>query len=119
MLKLAILGLGNIASKFVEHVKTLEETGEVKIVAVASRNIEKATAFAEKFGIEKAYGSYDELYQDNEIEAVYIATLNTFHKEQTIACIDANKAVLCEKPFFTSLLIHKKQLTMQKKKMFL
>lgn len=70
--------------------------------AAASRRLESAQNFAKEFGAKKAYGSYNELLQDPEVEAVYIATPNNFHYENAKACLEAGKHVLCEKPFTTS-----------------
>ena len=100
-MKWGILGTGNIASKFARTVNAMGEEGE-SLAAVGSRSIEKARAFAERSGIAKAYGSYEELLSDDEVDAVYIATPNSLHEENTLACIGARKHVLCEKPFTTN-----------------
>ena len=91
-----IIGLGNIAHKFATDLLTIED---VKIYAVASRNQEKANEFASKYNATKAYSSYEALAKDPHIDAVYIATPHTLHKENTILCLDHGIAVLCEKPF--------------------
>lgn len=70
--------------------------------AVASRGVEKAEAFAETWGFEKAYGSYEELLADPEVEVVYVATPNALHRDNVMACLEAGKHVLCEKPMTTS-----------------
>ena len=71
---------------------------DVDVVAVASRNLERARAYASERGIERAYGSYDELFADPEIEAVYISLPNSMHVEWSIRALEAGKHVLCEKP---------------------
>ena len=71
---------------------------DVDVVAVASRNLERARAYASERGIERAYGSYDELFADSEIEAVYISLPNSMHVEWSIRALEAGKHVLCEKP---------------------
>mgnify|MGYP000952611482 FL=1 len=91
-----IIGLGNIAHKFATDLLTIEDA---KIYAVASRNQEKANEFASKYNATKAYSSYEALAKDPHIDAVYIATPHTLHKENTILCLDHGIAVLCEKPF--------------------
>ena len=93
-----IIATGTIADKFARTVNEMKNEGE-KIVAVASRNNENARAFAQKHGIENAFSSYEELASFDGIDAVYIATPNSFHYENTKLCLSKNKNVLCEKPF--------------------
>ena len=69
-----------------------------ELYAIAGRTAEKAEAFKEKWGFEVAYGSYEELLQDPQVEAVYIALPNTLHKEWSIKAAEAKKHILCEKP---------------------
>jgi xylose dehydrogenase (NAD/NADP) len=70
----------------------------VDLVAVASRDQARAEAYALEWGIERAYGSYEALLEDPEIEAVYISLPNTMHCEWSIRAVEAGKHVLCEKP---------------------
>ena len=70
-----------------------------EVRAIASRSLSKAREAAARFGIEKAYGSYEELLADPGIEAVYIPLPNDMHAEWIRRCADAGKHVLCEKPF--------------------
>lgn len=92
-----IIGLGNIASKFA---KTLREMDNVELKAVASRSKEKSEAFGKMYDVQKdkCYGSYEELVNDENIEAVYIAVPHVFHKEISVLSLKNGKAVLCEKP---------------------
>lgn len=90
----AILGAGKIAHKFAQDFAV---TVRGKLIAVAARDPERAKTFATQYHISNSY-SYDELYQSNEVDAVYIATPHNFHYEQSLHCINAGKAVLCEKP---------------------
>ena len=69
-----------------------------ELYAIAGRSIDKAEQFKEKFGFEKAYGSYKELLDDPEVEAVYIALPNTLHYEWAVKAMKSGKHVLCEKP---------------------
>ena len=95
-----IIGLGNIANKFATDLATIENA---ELVAVASRSQENADEFAKKHNSKKAYNSYLDLANDAEVDAVYIATPHSFHKEHAILCLKNKKAVLCEKPFAMNL----------------
>ena len=92
----AILGTGRIAAIFAEGLKALEDA---QLVAAGSRTQEKADAFADRFDIPRRHASYQALAADPDVDVVYIATPHSMHKENTILCLKANKAVLCEKPF--------------------
>jgi predicted dehydrogenase len=72
---------------------------KVDLVAVASREQSRAETYAREWGIERAYGSYDALLEDPEVDAVYISLPNTMHAEWSIRAVEAGKHVLCEKPF--------------------
>ena len=88
-----IIGLGTIAHKFAETFD--QETSE--LAAVASRTSEKAKNFAERYHIPKAYGTYQELLMDEDIDIVYIAVPNRQHIQHILQALHANKHVLCEK----------------------
>lgn len=91
-----ILGLGSIAKKFAIG---LQSAPGARLTAVGSRTREKADAFGQEFGAEKSYGSYAEVANDPDVDAVYVATPHPMHYEDTLLCLRAGKAVLCEKPF--------------------
>jgi len=95
-LRWGILGTGSIATKFAEG---LEAVSGADLVAVGSRAQSTAEAFALKHGASRAHATYEELAQDPEVDAIYIATPHVLHRENTLACIEGKKAVLCEKPF--------------------
>ncbi|MDM0805647.1 Gfo/Idh/MocA family oxidoreductase [Clostridium perfringens] len=92
-LKWGILGPGNIARDFAQALNRVN--GEV--YAVASRNKERAEKFARENNVKKAYGSYDEIIKDENIDIVYIATPHSNHYEYIIKSLNNNKHVLCEK----------------------
>lgn len=94
-LRWGILAPGGIARTFTKDLIL----GGFAVTAVGSRSLERSRAFAEEFGITHAYGSYDELVADPEIDAVYIASPHSFHAEQATLALDAGKHVLVEKPF--------------------
>lgn len=74
------------------------EGTSINLYAVASRNLERAQDFAKRWNFEKAYGSYEELFNDPQVDAIYIANPHAFHHESVIQALNAGKHVLCEKP---------------------
>jgi predicted dehydrogenase len=90
-----ILGPGGIAKAFAEDLKRLDGHS---IAAVGSRTLSNAQSFANTFG-GTAYGSYEELVADPQVDAIYVATPHPAHKENVILALNAGKPVLCEKPF--------------------
>jgi len=90
-----LLAAGNIAKAFATGVAK-SRTG--RLMAVGSRSLEKAQAFAKEFGVPKAHGSYEALLADPEVQAVYIATPHPMHAEWAIKAAEAGKHILCEKP---------------------
>lgn len=95
-MKIGIIGLGGIAEKMTYTLNCMEDA---ICYAVASRNIDKAIDFAKKFNIEKAYGSYEEIVKDNDVDLIYVATPHSVHYDCVKLCIENNKPVICEKPF--------------------
>ncbi len=95
-LRIGIMGTGGIAATLAD---TMVKMPEVKLYGAASRNQENAEAFARRFGIEHAYGSYEEMVADPEIELVYIATPHSEHCRNAKLCLEHGKHVLCEKSF--------------------
>ena len=95
-MKLGILGAGGIASTMA---KTVAEMKDVEAYAVAARDLGRAREFAQKYEVKKAYGSYEEMLADDEVELVYIATPHSHHYLHAKMCLEAGKNVLCEKAF--------------------
>jgi len=98
--KWGILGAARIANKFAEGLTVLPNAERY---AIAARSLERAQAFKERHGFVKAFGSYEEMLADPELDIVYIATTNNLHFEHAMMCLEAGKAVLCEKPFASDL----------------
>lgn len=96
MFNWAILAPGKIAGKFADDIQYVTDA---KIHAVASRSLDRAQAFADKYDAPHAVGSYEELSTIPDIDCVYIASPHTNHFEHTMICLDAGLNVLCEKPF--------------------
>ena len=94
-IKWGLLATGAIAQAFARGVQQ-SQTGA--LVAVGSRSQEKADAFAADFKIGRAYGSYEALLADPEVEAIYVSTPHPYHGEWTIKAAEAGKHVLVEKP---------------------
>ena len=96
MFRIGIIGAGWIAEKMAQAITSLKD---IEITAISSRSIEKASAFASKHNIPKAYGSYAEMVADPEIDLVYIATPHSHHYEHSMLALESGKPVLVEKAF--------------------
>jgi predicted dehydrogenase len=90
----AILGAGRIAHKFAQDIRFAENA---ELVGIAASDKERAAAFAAQYQLPLVF-SYEELYNSDKVDAVYIATTHNFHFEQSMECMKHGKAVLCEKP---------------------
>jgi len=95
-LRWGLLAAGGIAGRFAKGLATIRD--QATCLAVGSRDIEKAKRFAQEHGVERAYGSYEELLADPDVDAVYISTPNSLHAEWSIKAARAGKHILCEKP---------------------
>ena len=91
-----ILGTGNINQKLLRGARG---STEVEVVAIGSRDGERAAAFAAEHGISRSFGSYEALLDDPEVDAVYISVPNSLHHPWTMSALAAGKHVLCEKPY--------------------
>ena len=100
-MNLGILGAGKIAQTMARTILMMNEAGEtrVKLYAVAARDLSRAEEFAQDFSVEKAYGSYEEMLSDKDLELVYIATPHSHHYQHMKLCADYGKHILCEKAF--------------------
>jgi predicted dehydrogenase len=96
-----VLGVANIAMKKV--IPAMQQSSNVEVAAIASRDLGKARAAAEQLGIPRAYGSYEELLADKSIDAIYNPLPNHLHVPWSIRAAEAGKHVLCEKPIGLSV----------------
>ena len=94
--KWGILGTANIARW--AAIPGFKLSKKAQVCAIAGRSLEKAKSFSDQYGFKKYYGSYEELLQDKEVQAVYIPLPNSLHKEWVLKALKAKKHVLCEKP---------------------
>ncbi len=95
-MRVGILGAGGIAKKMA---KTIAPLAEVENYAIAARDYDRAEAFAKTYGFEKAYGSYEDMLNDEKVDLVYIAVPHSHHHKWTIEALKAGRNVLCEKSF--------------------
>ncbi|HEY0828342.1 MAG TPA: Gfo/Idh/MocA family oxidoreductase [Bacilli bacterium] len=100
MIRFGVIGTNKITEEFI---KAARETEEFKLTAVYSRTIEKAEEFAAKYSIPGTYTDLSEMAQSHEVDAVYIASPNSFHAEQAILCMNHGKHILCEKPIASNV----------------
>jgi len=108
-----ILSTGKIAQDFVTALKDVKTA---QVVAVGSRNLGDAKAFAKRFNISSVYGTYEELVQDKNVEIIYIGTPHIFHKDNMVLALNHNKHVLCEKPLTINQAEAKEIVTLAKAK---
>jgi D-xylose 1-dehydrogenase (NADP+, D-xylono-1,5-lactone-forming) len=95
-MRLGIVSTADINRKVIPGAHASEK---VDLVAVASRDQARAEEYAKTWDIERAYGSYEALLEDADVDAVYISLPNTMHREWSIRSVEAGKHVICEKPF--------------------
>ena len=103
-MKMGILGAGQIAGVMANTVRLLNENGhpEVELYAVGARDLSRAQAFAKAYGVHKAFGNYEEMLSDPDLDLVYIATPHSHHYRHIKLCADHGKHILCEKSFTVS-----------------
>lgn len=91
-----ILSTGSIAHAFAEGLRHLPDA---ELTAVGSRSVETAESFGKFYNIPHRHATYEALANDPDVDVIYIATPHTFHRDNALLCLNAGKAVLCEKPF--------------------
>jgi predicted dehydrogenase len=97
--RFGIVGLGSISNRFASVLKTVEG---VELSAVASSELSRTVAFAQKYNAKIACGDYMDVISSKDVDVVYIGLTHNFHYEITKLCLENHKAVLCEKPFVTT-----------------
>ena len=95
-LRWGIIGCGRVSHDFAQALKLLPSAS---VVACAARNEDSAKEFATKHRIDKSYGSYDALLEDDEVQIVYVGNVHSFRRQIGEKCLKANKHTLLEKPF--------------------
>lgn len=108
-----IVGTGNISSQFAQGLQLVDGA---QIAAVASRSIESATVFAQKFDISKSYGSYEEMAKEADLDIIYIGTPHTQHYDNVMLYLEAGFAVLCEKPLGVNAALTEKMIAKAREK---
>ncbi len=112
-MKVGILGAGGIAEIMA---KTISGMRDVECYAVASRSMDKASAFAKDWNVEKAYGSYEDMLNDEKVDLVYIAVPHSHHHKWTIEALNAGRNVLCEKSFAANTAQAEEMISLAEKK---
>lgn len=112
-MKVGILGAGGIAEVMA---KTISGMKDVECYAVASRSMDKASAFAKDWNVEKAYGSYEDMLNDEKVDLVYIAVPHSHHHKWTIEALNAGRNVLCEKSFAANTAQAEEMISLAEKK---
>ena len=117
MTNIAILGCGSIAYAMAKTLRMMrDQSEEVRLYAAASRDKAKAEAFCKSEGFEVAYGSYEEMADDPNVDLVYIASPHSHHGEHMKLCVSHGKAVLCEKAFTANAQQAREALALAKEK---
>ena len=111
--RVGIIGAGNIAGTIAD---TLNKLDAFEPYAIASRDINKANEFGDKYNVEKRYGSYEELANDPDVELIYICTPHSNHAEVAKMCLNAGKPVLVEKAFSYDSISTEEVLNLSKEK---
>lgn len=118
VIRWGIVSAGLIANDFCLALRTLP-ADEHQLVAVAARSLERAKEFAKRHGVKSAYGSYESLAQDPDVDVVYVSTINPSHVSLSLMMLSAGKHVLCEKPMSLTTAGAKKVLDFAKQKQLL
>lgn len=99
MIKIATIGTSSITKTLISE---FNKFSEIQLIACYSRDIDKANAFKNEFGFKYAFNDYEAMLNNNELNTVYIASINSLHYSQAKLALEHNKHVICEKPFTTN-----------------
>ena len=101
MINWGIIGLGRMANRFAS---SIDEVKNAKLLGIASKDVDKLNNFGDKYNIENnfRFNSYDKILNSNEIDSIYISTLNNSHADIIIKATKSKKNILCEKPITTN-----------------
>jgi len=113
VIRWGILGAGRIARKFASDLKLVSDA---QLVAIGSRSMDSAEEFAAEFPLQYKHDSYEALAANENVDVIYIATPHNLHYENTLLCLQHNKAVLCEKPFAMNVHQTKEMIALAKEK---
>ncbi len=103
-MNIGIMGTGHMAALMTDTIRTMKQNGEsIDLYAVASRSAEKAERFSISTGVKKAYGSYEDMLRDRQVDFVYIATPVSEHYKNMLLCLNYRKPFLCEKAFTSNI----------------
>ena len=117
-MKIGILGAGKIAQLMAEAIGGLDES--IEAYAVAARDLNRAQAFADTWGFEKSYGSYEEMLDDENVDLVYVATPHSHHYDHARLCLMHGKNVLVEKAFTANAVLARDLIALaDEKKLFI
>ncbi|MBE5807744.1 MAG: Gfo/Idh/MocA family oxidoreductase, partial [Clostridiales bacterium] len=97
-IKIGLVGTGSISNAHMSGYSKLAEQGKVELVAACDINVDRAKAWAEKYGFKEVYGSHTEMLEKSDIDAISVCTWNNSHAQIAIDALHAGKHVLCEKP---------------------
>lgn len=98
-MKIGFLGCSKIGRSVI---MALKQNKDVELYACAARDLEKANKYKDEYGFSKAYGSYEELVKDSNVELIYVSTITSLHFEHTLLCLQNDKPCLVEKPLTTN-----------------
>ena len=114
MIKIGNYGAGSIAGQMAATINQMDS--QMEVYAIAARDLDRAKDFGKKYGCKKAYGSYEEMLQEEDIDLVYVALPHSHHYKYAKMSLEAGKNVLCEKAFTVMRNRQERSLSWRKRK---